>query len=135
MTANHMSEAQAVNLVRNALLAAGVEMGKDGDHWPVIKATATSIMRDYENWCIEKNVFDEAKKHYKDMIMELQALSKNCTPESKPAINSAIAELLELYSACFTEVDVHNITITEEDDAPHIRRAEVIIKTLEDANG
>ena len=38
-----------VSLVRNALLVAGHEMGANGDHWPVIKSTIHSIMKDWED--------------------------------------------------------------------------------------
>lgn len=135
MTATHMTEDQAVNLVRNALLASGHEMGKDGDHWPVIKATAFSIMKDYEDWKISQNVFAEVKQHYKDMVGELQELAKRCPEESKPKVNAIITDLLELYGACFTPIDRHDLHVTDEDYAPHIRRAEEIIKALEEDNG
>jgi hypothetical protein len=135
MATQGMTEGQAVNLVRNALLAAGHEMGEGGDHWPVIKATIQSIMKDYEDWQIEQNVFAEVKKHYRAMINELEVLSKNCPAESKAKVEELVTNLLDLHNACFTPMERKHLHISEKDFAPHLRRADAIIKTLEDDNG
>ena len=133
---NQMTEAQAVDLVRNALVVAGHELGKDGDHWPVIKSTVHSIMRDYEEWEVGKNTFAEVRKHYREMITELRDLSEKCPEESKAQVNALVADLLQLYTACFTPVDRNYLQITEEEFPPHVKRAAAIIDTLEeDDNG
>jgi len=49
-TTKPMPEEQMVHLMRNALLVAGHEMGADGDHWPVVKATIHSLMKDWEDF-------------------------------------------------------------------------------------
>ena len=135
MAAQGMTEGQAVNLVRNALLAAGHEMGEDGDHWPVIKATIQSIMKDYEDWQIEQNVFAEVKKHYRAMIAELENLSKNCPAESKSKVEELVANLLDLHHACFSPVDRKHLYVAREHYVPHVKRAKAIIDTLEEDNG
>ncbi|MGE3624190.1 MAG: hypothetical protein AB7H77_10030 [Bdellovibrionales bacterium] len=135
MAATEMTEEQKVFILRNALLVAGEEMGRDGDHWPVIKSTVHSIMKDYEDWKTEQNVFAEIKSHYQGMIADLQKLADECSKDSKPKVLSTIATLLELYSACFTPIDNSEIHITKEDMAPHILRADAIIKTMESDNG
>ena len=63
-----MTEEKMVTLVRNALLAAGHEMGKNGDHWPVIKSTIEKVMKDWENLKIERDITAELKEKFGDTV-------------------------------------------------------------------
>ena len=71
-TTKPMPEEQMVHLVRNALLVAGHEMGKDGDHWPVVKSTIHSLMKDWEDLKVERNVHAELKKHVYAQLDEME---------------------------------------------------------------
>jgi len=134
MAAKQMTEAQMVNLVRNALLVAGTEMGETGDHWPVIKSTVHNIMKDYEDLKIERNVFEEIKKYYESMMQELHALGDQSPPEVKREIEITLKSLTELYDASFTSAHEHNMYIDPEQLPMHIKRAIAITKTLENDN-
>lgn len=123
-----LSEARMVHLVRNALLVAGKEMGDDGDHWPVIKATIRSIMKDWEEAKIERNVSAELKKYYVETIAVLKTMHDQSPLEMKPSIDKALKELDDLYTANFTEVSPAQIFAN---DIPvHLKRAKAIIDTL-----
>jgi hypothetical protein len=135
MTARETTEAQMVGLVRNALLVAGHEMGDEGDHWPVINSTIHSIMKDWEQIQVERNVFTEIKKHFQTMMRELEVLCNESPDEVKPKIRAAIVKLLEIYKASFSPVSFDHMTANENDLPLHLKRADAIIKTLEDNNG
>jgi hypothetical protein len=131
MTVPETNEAQLVGLVRNALLVAGQEMGEEGDHWPVINSTIQSIMKDWEEVQIERNVFDEVKNQFRITLKELETLCQECPEEVRPQIRAIIIKLFEIYNACFTPVETN--LYADEDTLPvHIKRAKAIIKTLED---
>lgn len=134
MTAKHMTEAQAVNLVRNALLAAGHEMGKDGDHWPVIKSTIYSIVRDWEELQIERNVDAEMKIHLYEQLEDMERNIDSCPAETRADIAQKLKELREVYDAYFSNVDLKLAHIDAKDLPAHVRRAKVIMDTLEDDN-
>jgi hypothetical protein len=129
-----MTEEQAVNLVRNALLVAGQEMGAEGDHWPVIKSTVHGIMKDFENLKVERNVFAEYKKHYEDMIRQMQTLCSNSPEDIKPVIRESIFELIEIYNATFSPINDEVGHVGEEARPLHLKRAELIVKSLEEEN-
>jgi hypothetical protein len=109
-------------------------MRPDGDHWPVIKATATSIMKDYEDWKIEHNVLDEVKTHFQSMIRELQALRDESPAKVRKEIDGTIISMLELYNASFSPVHEHDMYIDENNMPLHMKRAKNIVKLLEDGD-
>jgi len=127
-----MSEDQMVDIVRNALLVAGHEMGQEGDHWPVINDTVYKIMKDFEDVKIEKNVIAEVKKNYELMLQQLIKLRNETSEEEKGELESTITELRALYRACFDEVQNEFISLNDAELPEHIKRAEAIIDTLEE---
>jgi len=126
-----MTEAQAVNLVRNALIVAGQEMGAEGDHWPVIKSTVLSIMKDWEDLQVERNISAEVKQHYGEMISGLEKDLELCPPEARPEAERVIKKMREHYQARFSPMDMTMFVVCDADIPIHIKRAETIIKTLE----
>jgi hypothetical protein len=131
MQSAKMTEDQMVNLVRNALLVAGMEMGgPQGDHWPVIKSTIHSVMKDWEDLKTERRVHDEAHIHYQQMIRDLEKLSAQASGSVKADIDDTIMKIRQLVEACFAKVDNQNAFNNDNDVPLHAKRAEVIIKTL-----
>lgn len=132
MAVKAITEDQMVHIVRNALLVAGQEMGSDGDHWPVINSTIHSIVKDWEDLKVERNVFAEVKKHYEDMIQQLVDVRNGSSDEEKYELDNTIVELRALYRACFDEVQNEYINLDDEEMPDHIKRTKVIIDTLEE---
>jgi len=130
-----LSEGQMVNLVRNALLVAGTEMGEDGDHWPVIKSTIHQMMQDFENLKIERDVFDEVKKSFNVMLSELEVLYSESSDELKPGVRSAINDFQQIYDASFADVNEGRQPIHRDQLPAYVKRAETIVNTLEEENG
>ncbi|HUY67964.1 MAG TPA: hypothetical protein VMV79_01520 [Alphaproteobacteria bacterium] len=129
-----MTEEQAVNLIRNSLLVAGQEMGAEGDHWPVIKATVLDLMKDRENSHIEQNVLEEVQRQYEILIHELEALCGEAPDPAKKEIRATVVALREICKASFTPVDDKNIPISAADLPVYLKRAKSIIDTLEDTD-
>ena len=133
-----MSEADIKKLVRNALMVAGQELGENGDHWPVIKNTITELMRDWEALDAEREAQAELKKHLYTQLAEIEDIVRNCSPEAQADTAPRLAELRELYDAMFDKTDEVLMDLTDdmnEDEKPiHIRRAEAIIKTMEESH-
>lgn len=132
MVAKTMSEDQMVDIVRNALLVAGHEMGSEGDHWPVINDTVLKIMKDLEGAKIEQNVFQEVKKNYEIMLQQMIALRDRSTEEEKGELEATITELRALYRACFDEVQNEFVHLDESHYPDHIKRADAILETLDE---
>ena len=126
-----MSEEQMVHIVRNALLAAGQEMG-DGDQWPVIKDTVYKIMKDYEDLKIERNVDAELKKHYAEAIDNIEKNLELCPADLRAEAEKMIEDLRELYAARFEPVG--KVGLDFEALPIHAKRMISIVKTLEDGN-
>jgi len=133
-----MTEKQMKDLARNALMVAGNEMGKEGDHWPVIKNTITDIMMDWEHLEREREVHAEMKIHLYEQLDIMKENLKNCTLEEKKIAAPLISELEEIYDAFFTEVKMEEIYMAENDDEVeepvHIKRAEAILNVLMEEN-
>lgn len=127
-----MSEEQAVNLVRNSLMVAGYEMGEPGDHWPVIKSTVDSIMKDWENIKTERKESAELQKNYLELIDKMEKNIDLCPPDTRPEVEGMIKELREVYEARFGPMDMTMFVVCDADIPIHIKRAEAILKTLED---
>ncbi|MFY9287703.1 MAG: hypothetical protein WAO98_04295 [Alphaproteobacteria bacterium] len=125
-----MSEQQAVNVVRNALLVAGTEMG-EGDHWPVINATVHSIAKDYENLKIERAVDAEMKTHLYSQLQIMERELPNCTLEARIEVAAKLMELREIYDAYFSSLEESAVVVSENDVPVHVQRAKTIISTLE----
>jgi len=137
----HMTESDMKNLVRNALMVAGHEMGEAGDHWPVIKNTIKDVMRDWEQLEIERTVHAEMKRHLYEQLVVMQEILESCKLEVKADVAPRLAELRDVYDAFFEDVkedvlylaDVEEELYLAEEETPlHIQRAEAIIDTLEE---
>lgn len=127
-----MSEERAVHLVRNALLVAGQEMGEDGDHWPVIKSTIHSVMKDYEDLKVERNVSEELRKYYAGIIANVEKNLSKCPADKQPDVQKILHEMREIYNARFEEPVGKIMYVTCDADEPiHIKRMKNIIETLE----
>lgn len=141
-TVLEMTEAQMQTIVRNALMVAGQEMGAEGDHWPVIKQTITDIARDWEQLRIERAVHAEMKKHLYQELAAMEQILLTCPAEEQKAMTPRLRELREVYDAFFTDVEKEELYLADDvelylDDAEkplHVRRAEAIIKTLEESD-
>ncbi|HAX91453.1 MAG TPA: hypothetical protein DCY07_04500 [Rhodospirillaceae bacterium] len=133
-----MTEGGIKTLIRNALMVAGKEMGDTGDHWPVIKNTITDLMKDWEELEVERRVPEELRKHATAQLIEMEAIMKKCSPDEQEEIKPIIEELREVHDAYFTDVgeDVYDTTaeqiLTEENKPLHVKRAEAILRTLEE---
>ena len=127
------SEEQMVQIVRNALLVAGQEMG-DGDQWPVIKDTIYKIAKDYEDLKIERNVDDELKTHLYAQLKGMEAGLVTCSPEMRAKLEPKVKELRDVCDAYFSDVD-RSAIVYDADEAPeHVKRMRAILATLEDKN-
>lgn len=132
MTTAAMTEEQMVHLVRNALAVAGQEMGAEGDHWPAIKSTIHSIMKDWEDLKIERNVNAELEKHYGAILDQMEKDLELCPLKLRPEAQRIVKEMREMYDACFAPADVTMFVTCDAEIPIHIQRAQTIIKTLED---
>lgn len=127
-------EARMVNLARNALLVAGHEMGTEGDHWPVIKATIHGIMKDWEELQIERNVSEELKEHLGAILKDLEAATEKCPEFLLDDYKKILADMREIYEAQFTPVDASKLPAPEPGGFTAWRSAREIMGTLgEDA--
>jgi hypothetical protein len=130
MSGTQVSEEQLVHLIRNALLVAGQEMG-DGDHWPVIKDTVYKVMKDWEDLKLERNVREEMKKHIYTCLDDLDKLSLTTSAEDRANDAPILKELREIYDAYFEPIDMRQLMLAEEDVPMHVKRAEILISSLE----
>ncbi len=126
-----LSDEQMVRLTCNALYVAGLEMGAEGDHWPVIKDTIRHVMDDWEKLKIERAVFEELKTHLYANLEKMEAILPTCTPEEQIEAGPKIKRLREIYDAYFTNVDKNMLYLDEADVPAYVKRAEAIIDTLE----
>lgn len=129
--AKEMTEAQMVGLVRNALLVAGYELGKTGDHWPVINATIKSIASDWEESQIQKNVDEEMKIHLYEQLGIMEKGMADCSPAVRAELTPVLKELRELYDCYFSSLDDRAVQPIRDEEIPvYVKRAEAIIATL-----
>jgi hypothetical protein len=135
MSMTEMSEAQSVSFLRNALLVAGMEMGMQGDHWPVVKSTIHSIVKDWEELQIERNVFEELKTHLYADLREMDRIAAAGPADIRANVEPKLKELREVYDAYFSGVTIEPIDFDSPDMPDHIKRAKVIADTLEDDDG
>jgi hypothetical protein len=126
------TEEQMVALARNALLVAGYEMGETGDHWPVINSTIYSLMKDWENLKVGRNVHEELRIQLYAHFGRMEEALKTCSDDIKADAAPKLEKLRELYDAYFTPVDENQLRLSEEDTPAYVKRAQAIIKTLED---
>lgn len=134
-TTIEMSEKDMKTLVRNALMVAGQEMGETGDHWPVIKNTITDIMRDWEELQAERDYQEEMKEHLYGQLKAMEDVLATCSTETQTEVAPRLRELREIYDAHFVKPEHEMIDLTDVDDTEkplHIKRAEAILKTLEE---
>ncbi|MDD5585726.1 MAG: hypothetical protein PHY92_02075 [Alphaproteobacteria bacterium] len=126
-----LTDEQMVQLVRNALIVAGSEMGTKGDHWPVIKSTIRSIMKDWEDLQIERAVYEEMKKHLYKQLEAMERVLPECAPDVQKRVGPKLKELRDVYDAFFTDINECMIYIDRSNLPMHVLRAEVILDTLE----
>ena len=128
-----MSEDRMVDLVRNALLVAGHEMGEEGDHWPVVKSTIHSIMKDWEDLKIERNVSAELRAYLDHIIGNAENNLHLCPDHQRSEAEKIVKEMRDIYHACFEEVTEQTMYVICDADVPiHVMRMQEIISTLED---
>ncbi|MDD3371000.1 MAG: hypothetical protein PHE27_04135 [Alphaproteobacteria bacterium] len=131
MTTQAMCEERMVFLVRNALLVAEQEMG-GGDQWPVVKDTIYKIMKDWEDLKTERNVDAELKIHLYEQIQMMESGLDECSPETRALVEPKICEWREICDAYFSDVDREAVETGDDYSAPHIRRMNAILDTMED---
>lgn len=111
-----------VHLARNAMLVAGMEMGKDGDHWPVIKANIHAMMRDYEQLKIERAVQEQLREHVGKIIGDYEKLLVTCDDKTKERMTPHVRKMRELHEAMFSPLatSIHQATphANDEDAEP-----------------
>lgn len=128
------NEALMLKIMRNALIVAGDEMGKTGDHWPVVKATIYAIANDYEEARINRDVDAEMKIHLYHELEEMERHLPECCEEIRPKVAAELKQLRDVFDAYFAPTDENAIPINDDDLPPHILRAREIVKTLEEDN-
>lgn len=128
-------DALMLRITRNALIVAGDEMGKTGDHWPVIKSTIYQIANDYEQVRINRNVDEEMKIHLYHELEEMERRLPECREDARPKVAARLKQLREIFDAYFAPYDESAILIDEAELPPHILRARQIISTLEEEDG
>jgi hypothetical protein len=126
-----LSDDEMVQLVRNALIVSGNGMGSAGDHWPVIKSTIRSIMKDWENLKIARAVHQEMKRHLHKQLEAMEQVLPECAPEVQANVRPKLKELREVYEAYFSDVNPDMVYIDEGHLPMHVLRAEVILDRLE----
>jgi hypothetical protein len=127
-----ISDEQMMELVRNALIIAGMEMGPNGDHWPVIKSTIKSVMKDWEDLKIERAVHAEMKHHLYEHLEKMESILPTCEPNVQADVAPKLKELREVYDAYFTDIDENALLDLDDTEVPmHVKRAEAIFDTLE----
>ena len=129
--ATGMTEDQMVHVVRNALLVAGQEMGADGDHMPLVKATIHDIMQDWQQVQVNRAVDAELKTHLYAQLDIMEKEVPHCAPEAQADITAKLKEIRGIYDAYFAPVSTPVTFTNEAEIPPHIRRAEAILATLE----
>ena len=129
-----LSEAQMVQLVRNALLVAGQEMGAEGDHWPVIKATIRDVMKDWDELQTERAVQAEMQKHLYAQLEEMERILATCDAATKAEAGPKLRDLRDVYDAYFSPVDEDALELEDIETPMHVKRAETIIRSLEEDN-
>jgi hypothetical protein len=107
-----------VHLTRNALLVAGMEMGKEGDHWPVINSNIHALMRDHENLKIENAVQEQLKEHVGKIIGDYEKFLTECDEATRSKAEPHIRKMRELHDAMFTPVApaLQNSATDHDDD-------------------
>lgn len=98
-----MINERMITLACNAMLVAGTEMGKQGDHWPVIKASIQRLKDDWEDLKTKRAVHSELKIHLADIVKEYELLASKCPKAVQEKINPLIREMREVYEAGFVD--------------------------------
>lgn len=128
-----------VHLARNAMLVAGMEMGKEGDHWPVIKANIHTLMRDYENLKIELAVQEQLKEHVGKIIGEYEKFLLTCDDATRQKVEPHVRKMRDVHDAMFAPTAQNAVPSTEEDDGdgyqPWKSSAAIIKSLMEEKDG
>lgn len=127
-----LRETDMKNLIRNALMVAGHEMGDEGDHWPVVKNTITDVMRDWEELEIERAIHAELKHQMTRYLDDMMEVLKTCKPSVQKEAAPYIRELRDIYDAAFSNPEEEILDLAEEEKPMHIKRAEAMIDMLFD---
>lgn len=114
---NIMIDEKLVHLARNAMIVAGMEMGKEGDHWPVIKANIHAMMRDYEQLKIETAVYEELREHLGSVVKEYERILTVCRPATREKAEPLVQELREIYEAAFAPINMNSLHYVPDEGA------------------
>jgi hypothetical protein len=126
-----MTETQMVGMIRNAVLVAGYEMGKEGDHWPVINDTIHSIARDWQEVQTQKDVDAELQVHLYEQLAAMEQELPNCDPQLRAELEPKLKELREIYDSYFMPLSRSAIVPILDCEIPmYLKRAEAIVETL-----
>jgi hypothetical protein len=93
-----------LQLARNALLVAGLEMGAEGDHWPVIKANIQALEQDYAALQTELAVQAELCEHVGAVIAQYETLLTDCAAPLRDKVAPHVRRLREIHTAMFSPV-------------------------------
>lgn len=103
-----VQNASLLNMARNALLAAGHEIGEDGAHWQIIKDTTAGLARAYEALKIEEEITDQLRVHMRDALdnytMLLDSFAAELDSDVLEELRRFIADLRDIYNARFEEI-------------------------------
>jgi hypothetical protein len=94
-----------LHIARNALLVAGQEMGAEGDHWPVIKATVHGIAREYDQLQAERRVSAELKKHIAGALEEYERIVAASPEDLARDLRPIVRDMWDVFHARFDPVD------------------------------
>lgn len=124
-----------VHLARNAMLVAGMEMGKEGDHWPVIKANIHTLMGDYEKLKIEQAVQEQLREHVGKILGEMEQALTQCSAATKAKAEPHVRKMRELYDATFAPANqavLQSALADDEGEAGYVpwKSSAAIIGTL-----
>jgi len=102
----------------------------EGDHGPIIAATVAEIRKDLENLKLERDVYQAVRDHFLGTLRALEKIHGESPAELKPEVRIAISRMTEVYDAMFAPVEPK--FVMHKELPAHLKRAEVILATLEE---
>ncbi|NBX74593.1 MAG: hypothetical protein EBZ69_05340 [Alphaproteobacteria bacterium] len=103
-------------ITRNALLEAGNEMGKHGDHWPAIEAILAGVEDDHNRLQNELIIAEQLKKATLELIDELNSKIPHMVIDQQDQAKKILHDVLELYEARFSPITEEQIEAFLNDD-------------------
>ncbi|QQR69347.1 MAG: hypothetical protein IPI58_01295 [Alphaproteobacteria bacterium] len=123
---NEEEEQALVQAACNAVILAGQEMGADGDHWPLIKATLHGMIEDYRDLRIERAVSKEMEDHLGTLINDYESLLNLCPRELAEQIAPMIAQMREVYEARFVPPERKIMSLKADQDSDLTTNADFV---------